>query len=86
MKSEYTDAEIWLAAALAAIGGLTTPAIGGSDQSITNVVDVAGRVADAHLVNFRTREATLDQPATDGTADDPEAETAKGGRKAKRAS
>lgn len=86
MKSEYTDAELWIAAAIAAIGGLTAPTNGGSDTAVKNVVDVAGRIADEYVVTFRQREATFGQAPTIDTADDTGKDTGKGGQKAKRAS
>ena len=53
MQSKFTDLDIWLAAAIAAINGLSDTAAGGSDAQVNNVVDVAARTADVFLVKFR---------------------------------
>ena len=69
MKSKYSDADVWLAVAVQAINGAVSPAIGGSDASVKNAVDIASRVADEFLVQFRAKEASFNGQ-TDGESSD----------------
>jgi hypothetical protein len=73
MQTKYSDIDIWLSAAIAAVNGLSESSAGGSDAQVNNVVDVAARTADVFLVKFRDQENALalaaeNQAAADTTA------------------